>query len=69
MLESRDEHVFLLVSSLICCVLGTVGLTAGLFMSYSPQYGNMALGTAGGGAIMFLVGILIGKYTKWRSER
>ena len=70
MLNGPLEHNALLAVSVIACVLGAIGLTAGMFMHYGCEdaaYTTFILSC--GGSFFLIVGILVGNYTKWRSRR
>jgi len=70
MLGGREEHDALIFVSVILCILGTVALTVGLFVSYCGfEYYRASFVLSGGGASSVLIGIGVGKYTKWRSQR
>jgi len=70
MLESRVEHDTLIIVSIALCVLGAMALTIGLFISYGiEEYAGVASGVAGGGGLSIVIGMTVGNYTKWRSQR
>ena len=70
MLEGRTEHDILIVTSVVFCVLGAIALTIGLFISYGyEEYHRVASGVAGGGGLSIVIGMSVGNYTKWRSQR
>ena len=70
MLESRFEHDTLILVSVVLCVVGAIALTIGLFLSYGyEQCGRVASGVAGAGGLSMVGGMVVGNYTKWRSQR
>lgn len=70
MLEGREEHNALIFGAVVLCVLGAVALTTSLFISYCCEHCHRmscVLGYSGG--ISVLIGMGVGKYTKWHSQR
>jgi hypothetical protein len=64
------EHNALLAVSVVTCVLGAAGLTAGMFMHYGCEdCAYMTCILSCGGSFFLFVGMLVGNYTKWRSRR
>jgi hypothetical protein len=70
MLNGRGEHTALLSISVICCIIGAIALTVGLFLFYMPEYSSItACWLESGGCLLFFVGMSVGKYTKHNSQR
>lgn len=70
MLGGRSQHNALIMVAIIASVLGAGALTIGMFMYYGCDY--YPYGTcffSCGGALLLLVGIGVGNYTKWRCQR
>ena len=70
MLGGRVEHDSLILISVVLCIVGAIALTIGLFMSYGlEEYTRLASGIAGSGGLSIVIGMSVGNYTKWRSQR
>jgi len=70
MLEGRVEHNTLISISVVSCILGAIALTVGLFVFYGcERLYNVAACCAGSGGVLIISGMVVGQYTKWRSER
>lgn len=71
MLEGPKEHDALILTSVVFCIAGAIALTIGLFITYGCDYvdDKLASGIAGTGGISIVIGMVIGNYTKWRSQR
>jgi len=70
MLNGREEHNALISISIICCILGAIALTVGLFLFYAPEFSSItACWMESSGGLLFFVGMSVGKYTKRNSQR
>ncbi|MBT3191136.1 MAG: hypothetical protein HN341_01130 [Verrucomicrobia bacterium] len=70
MLEGRVEHNTLIVMSIILCLLGALALTIGMFMYYGSEFHTYTTCfMTGVGALLLILGLGTGNYTKWRCRR
>ncbi len=71
MLDGPVQHNWLILISVLTCAFGALCLTIGLFMHYGcdEEYAVMTCWLLLGGGVGIMLGMALGKFTKWHSRR